>query len=363
MTVVEAAAILGIPTNATKDEALSAYRTQAKLVHPDRFSDASEKDRKAASDTMARINHAVEVFLASTNNSTENFDVNNDSSTNASYKRQSPPSSNPPGWYPDPDNPQTIRYWNGNNWEHLEESVYFSEKGDWHKGRNYWEESYARPPQTGYPNVSKTSKLPNSGMVGPIEALVSFFVNSFKIRYSSTRAEFWWIAVWIFLLDIFFYLFETVILKTSLPSFTSLVEYYTAESEVNAGYTIVSLALLIPSLTLTVRRLHDVKATGWWLPILTLGPLISFIFLDTLYAVWVAAIGWVVLFVLLVSGSRSSKWPSLLRGADSYGRTTSRESNGKPENGKKRDRFGWTWIAAPVVFIIAQVVRALTENS
>jgi uncharacterized membrane protein YhaH (DUF805 family) len=312
MNKIEAAAILGLTTSATKEEALAAYRIQAKIVHPDRFPEGSEAERKAASDAMARLNQAIEVFVKTPNESEQN-PPENYSPPEGKSRNTSSEGSWAPGWYPDPDNPQTTLYWNGSNWEYTEESMYFNEKGDWEKGSNYWEGSYAPPAAASYKGFSKTSKIKNKGMVGPIEALVSFFANSFKIRYSSTRAEFWWIVAWSYLLDIFLYLFDTVILKNDLPSFTSFVEHYILDSEINLGYTVILLALLIPSLTLTIRRLHDVKVSGWWLPTLTLCPFIGFIFLDTLYAIWPVAIGWVVFFVLLISGSRSSKWPSLLR--------------------------------------------------
>jgi uncharacterized membrane protein YhaH (DUF805 family) len=52
-------------------------------------------------------------------------------------------------------------------------------------------------------------------------------------------------------------------------------------------YTLYSLAMLIPSLAVEIRRLHDVGKSGWWL-FISLIPLIG--------AIW--------LFVLLVTDSQ-----------------------------------------------------------
>ena len=48
-----------------------------------------------------------------------------------------------------------------------------------------------------------------------------------------------------------------------------------------------SVALLIPSLAVTVRRLHDINRSGWWV-LITLVPVI----------------GWVVLLIFMVTKGR-----------------------------------------------------------
>jgi uncharacterized membrane protein YhaH (DUF805 family) len=58
----------------------------------------------------------------------------------------------------------------------------------------------------------------------------------------ATRSEFWW-----------FYLF------------TLLLSWF-AQMAVGAGVAgVVSLALFLPLLAATVRRLHDIGRTGWWI--------------------------------------------------------------------------------------------------
>ena len=59
--------------------------------------------------------------------------------------------------------------------------------------------------------------------------------------------------------------------------------------------TIFTLIILIPSLSVTIRRLHDIGRTGWWV-------LLSFI----------PILGWIVLFIftLLDSEAGSNKYGS-----------------------------------------------------
>jgi len=74
----------------------------------------------------------------------------------------------------------------------------------------------------------------DQGMVGFGEAIKLGFVNYFKFSGRATRAEFWW---WI--------LFGMIV------SWIPLVN-------------ILSIFLIIPNLSITSRRLHDIDKTGWW---------------------------------------------------------------------------------------------------
>lgn len=64
MDVREAAIILGVRQDATIEQVREAYRSHARLLHPDRLGEASEKDRATAHEAMARINDAYAVFQA-----------------------------------------------------------------------------------------------------------------------------------------------------------------------------------------------------------------------------------------------------------------------------------------------------------
>lgn len=78
------------------------------------------------------------------------------------------------------------------------------------------------------------------------------------------RSEFWW-----------FYLFTLIVsLVASLIDFFlgwNVTEYVGTEGSVtvaNTGFpwaqTIASLALILPWISVSVRRLHDRDASGWW---------------------------------------------------------------------------------------------------
>lgn len=62
MKLSEAAAIIGVPVDASKSEARKAYLSRARLLHPDRFAGSSSEDVAAATAAMAQLNHANEVF-------------------------------------------------------------------------------------------------------------------------------------------------------------------------------------------------------------------------------------------------------------------------------------------------------------
>ena len=58
----EAAIVLGISQHATIEQVRDAYRSHARLLHPDRLGEASEADKQTAHRAMARINDAYAVF-------------------------------------------------------------------------------------------------------------------------------------------------------------------------------------------------------------------------------------------------------------------------------------------------------------
>ena len=67
----------------------------------------------------------------------------------------------------------------------------------------------------------------------------------------SSRAEYWWFALFIVLVDIIVTAVDTVVLGTDLWGIGLLSAVW-------------ELATLIPSLAIGVRRLHDINRSGWW---------------------------------------------------------------------------------------------------
>lgn len=84
----------------------------------------------------------------------------------------------------------------------------------------------------------------------------------------SRRSEYWWFSLFLTLLALVFFL--PVILVPLWYSSKGIDVYETEMSPVVLSGllallgSLVFLALLIPSLTVQVRRLHDVGRSGWW---------------------------------------------------------------------------------------------------
>jgi uncharacterized membrane protein YhaH (DUF805 family) len=95
-----------------------------------------------------------------------------------------------------------------------------------------------------------------------LEALKKYAVFSGRAR----RMEFW-----------YFVLFNLVVYIV-LSLIDTLLGTYNIVSGVGLLSGIYSLAVLIPTLALWVRRLHDIDRTGWWL-LINLIPLIGTIVL------------------------------------------------------------------------------------
>jgi len=102
---------------------------------------------------------------------------------------------------------------------------------------------------------------------------MEYFINPIKNHYvdftgKETRKPFW--------MYILIYTIISIVL-TAIDIFTGL----------NILSAIFGLALLLPSLAITTRRLHDTSRSGWW-QLLWLLPLI----------------GWIILVVFLAQDSK-----------------------------------------------------------
>ena len=68
----------------------------------------------------------------------------------------------------------------------------------------------------------------------------------------ATRPEFWW---WVL---------ATTIASLVLGAVDSLIGVLTGGYGYSPFSTIFTLAILLPHLAVTARRLHDIGKTGWW---------------------------------------------------------------------------------------------------
>src|SRR3954447_25452330 len=99
-----------------------------------------------------------------------------------------------------------------------------------------------------------------------IEALKKYAVFSGRSR----RKEYW-----------FFVLF-VVIVSIVLSMIDSLIGTYDRSTGAGLLSSLFSLAVLIPSIAVSVRRLHDIDRTGWWV-LISLVPLVGWIVLLVFY--------------------------------------------------------------------------------
>ena len=83
------------------------------------------------------------------------------------------------------------------------------------------------------------------------EAIRRGFQNYVTFSGRARRAEYWW-----------WYLF--VLLLSGVALFVDIYAF-PSSSEVGPAYGLASLAVILPNIAVTVRRLHDTGRSGWWI--------------------------------------------------------------------------------------------------
>jgi uncharacterized membrane protein YhaH (DUF805 family) len=120
-----------------------------------------------------------------------------------------------------------------------------------------------RPTESGQGIAYDGEGLAELPMIEFIDAIKRGFQNYFKFSGRATRAEYWWF-----------------VLFTQLLGLAGIVPVI--------GWIIgplASIASIIPSISLSVRRLHDIGKSGWWM------------------MVWVGSVLiWVFWFIFFVAG-------------------------------------------------------------
>lgn len=105
----------------------------------------------------------------------------------------------------------------------------------------------------------------------PMKLFNQYFVNTLKTQYAdfagkATRSQYWYFVLFYIILAVVFQLIDELVINPMLGSGTSSV----------GGFLqmIFALALIIPSIAIGVRRLHDIGKSGLWL-LIGLIPLIG----------------------------------------------------------------------------------------
>ena len=85
-----------------------------------------------------------------------------------------------------------------------------------------------------------------------IDAIIHGFYHYFNFSKRTSRAFFWWWTLF------------TVIIYI----LASLYDYHSSGTaiigEYGTAYIIVSIVFIVPTLSITARRLHDINMSGWW---------------------------------------------------------------------------------------------------
>ena len=115
--------------------------------------------------------------------------------------------------------------------------------------------------------------------MGFAEAVRSGFANYATFAGREARPAYWWWALFLVLVSL-----VTRVLDGLLGSSIVRTTQYGAEISVGIISGLVGLALLLPSIAVLVRRLHDTDRSGWWY-----------------WIVLIPVVGWLVLLYFLVS--------------------------------------------------------------
>ena len=95
------------------------------------------------------------------------------------------------------------------------------------------------------------SNVPSQRQVGFAESLPLFFKNYLNFSGRSGPSAYWWYMLWSLIFMIPCGLIDSLLLGITPEDLFSLRTF--------------SVGTLIPSISLSVRRLHDIDKSGWWL--------------------------------------------------------------------------------------------------
>jgi len=117
-----------------------------------------------------------------------------------------------------------------------------------------------------------------------MSAFQKYFVSTLKDRYAdfsgrASRSEYWYFAL--FYLLILIPVAALIFIGMDMTSITSAEPSMSMIGKIGLGLLGVAiLAMIIPSLAVTIRRLHDIGRSGWWylIAFIPFGTLVLFVF-------------------------------------------------------------------------------------
>lgn len=118
-----------------------------------------------------------------------------------------------------------------------------------------------------------------------VDYFKKFWIKGFDFKGKTSRKEYWMTVLTMFLAS-----FAVGFVLGLFFPFSIRINYLTGEYVTSGSpigilvSTLWYLAIIIPSLSMSIRRLHDIGKTGWWIFIVLLpiaGSIIYFVFLVT----------------------------------------------------------------------------------
>ena len=122
-----------------------------------------------------------------------------------------------------------------------------------------------------------------------MEQFNKYYVDTLKNRYAqftgrASRSEFWYFILFYAILSFVISLLDSVLGTNYTYEVISAGALPAADGQIAAAVTqkvgylsiIFSLAMLIPSMAISIRRLHDTGKSGWWF-LLVVIPIVNFI--------------------------------------------------------------------------------------
>lgn len=129
-------------------------------------------------------------------------------------------------------------------------------------GQNQYGQNQYNQNQYGQYNMNQNDPYrgtwQNTEQVNPVQAVLLFFTNYLNFKGRSRRSEYWWVVLF------------NMIVTTVLGAITGDSSSFLS--------SLWALAVLVPTIALAVRRLHDIGKSGWYY-LINLIPLVGQILL------------------------------------------------------------------------------------
>ena len=100
------------------------------------------------------------------------------------------------------------------------------------------------------------------------DAVASAFKGYFDFSGRSSRSEFWWF----FLFCVLLYMLTFSLSINELDQFYEYDPEEFLSNSLNSWFGLAFILTLMPSISISVRRFHDINMSGWWYVALQIAP-------------------------------------------------------------------------------------------